>query len=233
MILVISNIINEDAPAWVNSFPAGAASLITASDFHLSFKAGIFVNDFSSSSLTLNGTILKPRDISGIIVTVTGFLPIEFYYIDPSDREYVCIEVNSFVNYFLSELKCKKMNPPTRRSLAGLSFQKIEWVKIAHNLNIPVMPFLIRNGKYEYPEKKRESKVISCTIIGDRVMESDTTDSIQKYVRMLAKTFSLPYLTCHFLTENNRTFHLMDISSIPDISNPLYRQAMINYFQNP
>ena len=228
---MISNIANEAAPAWVNSFRAGAVSLITASDFNLSFKAGIFVNKFFSSSLILNGCKINLNEISGVITTVPAFSPIEFYYINPADRDYVCTEVNSFVNYLLSELKCKKINPPTRRSFGGLSFQKIEWVKIAHKLNIPVQSFILKNGKYEYPEKKKEFKTLSCTIINNKIMESDVNERIHKYVGLLAKEFSLPYLTCYFST-TGRNFHLLDINSIPDISIPLHRDAIIDYF-NP
>jgi hypothetical protein len=230
LILLISNIANDAAPAWINSFPAGAVSLITASDFHLSFKAGIFVNRFSSSSLVVNGYKINPDEISGVITTVSGFSPIEFYYINPADRDYVCTEVNSFINFFLSELKCKKINPPTRRSFSGLSLQKIEWVKIAHKLNIPVQSFVVKNGKYEYTVKRKKITPLSCTIINNKIMEADVNERVHKYVGLLAKEFSLPYLTCYFSTVDNRNFHLLDINSIPDITTSLHRDAIINYF---
>ncbi len=231
MILVISNIANEAAPAWVNTFPAGAAFLVTGSDFNRSFKASIPVNDFYSSSLTLNGTKIKPSDLSGVIVTISAFSPVEFYYIDPEDRQYVCAEVNSFINYFLSELKCKKLNPPGRKSFSGLSLQKIEWVRIAGSLDIPVEPFRALNGQYEYPEMNDDTKVISCTIIGDEIMEKESDGKVHSYVRKLSKTFSLPYLKCHFSAKDNKKFRLMKIDSVPDISKPEYQQAMLNYFQ--
>ena len=231
MILVISNIANETAPAWVNTFPAGAVFLVTGSDFNRSFKAAISVNEFYSSSLTLNGTKIKLSNLDGVIVTISGFSPVEFYYIDPEDRQYVCAEVNSFVNYFLSELKCKKLNPPGRKSFSGLSHHKIEWAKIACNLGIPVEPFRALNGQYEYPEMNNDSTLIPCTIIGDEIMEKESDEKVHSYVRKLSKTFSLPYLRCHFSTKNNRKFRLMNIDSLPDISKPEYQQAMLNYFQ--
>lgn len=230
MILLISNIANDAAPAWIQSFPAGTVSLVTASDFNHSFKGGIFVNEWYSSSLIVNGCKINPGEISGVITTVPAFSPVEFYYINPADRNYVCNEVNAFINFFLSELKCKKINPPTRKSFSGVNLHKIEWIKIAHKLNIPVQAFTIKNGKYEYPEGENKLTTITCTIINNKIMENDDNEIVHKYVSLLAKEFSLPYLTCHFSTSNNTNFHLFDIQSIPDITVPLHREAIMNYF---
>ena len=230
MILLVSNIGNEAAPAWTNSCPAGALSLITASDFNESFKAGVLVNSFASSSLTFSGREIDANKISGVIATVPCFSPMEFYYIDPADRDYVCSEVNAFVSFFLSELKCKKINPPSRRSFSGLTLQKIEWAKIAHRLNIPVEPFIIKNGKHKYPSLGKHSKTFSCTIINGKIMESDMNEIAHKYVALLAGEFSLPYLTCYFSTVDNERVNLLDINSVPDITIPAYREAILNYF---
>ena len=229
MILLISNIANEAAPAWVSSLPAGAVSLITASDFNRSFKAGISVNNFSGSSLIVNGGKTSPGQITGVIVTIPAFSPVEFYYINQEDREYVCSEVNAFMNYFLTALKCKKINPPTRRSLGGLWFQKFEWIKIARKLNVPVQPFTMTNGKYEYALGKDVYRTFSCTIIDDNIMQREN-EEVHVYVKLLAKEFSLPYLTCYFSATDNKNFQLLDINAIPDITVSRHRDAILNYF---
>jgi hypothetical protein len=213
----------------VDSLPAGAVSLITASDFYISCKAGISVNKFSSSSLTIQGRTITADEISGVITTVPGFSSLEFYYINPADRDYVCSEVNSFVNYFLSELKCPKINPPSRRSFSGLWFQKIEWVKIVQQLAIPVTPFTVKNGKCIY-SVGNSFHTVACTIINNRVMEDVVDERVHKYVTLLAKAFSLPYLTCYFSTTDNRNFSLLDINSIPNIDVSRHRDAILNYF---
>jgi len=227
---LISNIANEAAPAWINSLPAGAVSLITASDFNRSFKGEILVNKFSTSSLVINGVKRTPNDITGVIATIPGFSPIEFYYINPADRDYVCSEVNSFVNYFLSELKCKKVNPPTRRSFCGVPSQRIEWVKIAQKLTIPVQTFVMKNGKCVYPAQDDECRTIACTMINNRIIENDVNERVHKYVELLAKEFSLPYLTCYFSTTDNKEFFLLDINGIPNIAVSQHRDAILNYF---
>ena len=230
MILLISNIANEAAPALINSYPAGAVSLITASNFNHSFKAGISVNKFSSSSLVINDREISPDEISGVITTVPGFSSLEFYYINPADKDYVCAEVNSFVNYFLSELKCKKINPPTRKSLSGLALQKIELLSIARKLNIPVQPFTMKNGKYEYLFRQDQSHTVSCTMINNQMMENEIHERVHKYMKLLSGEFSLPYLRCCYSTTDDRNFNLLEIDSIPDITVPQYRDAIMNYF---
>jgi hypothetical protein len=230
LILLISNIANEAAPAFINSYPAGAVSLITASNFNHSFKAGISVNKFSSSSLVINDHEISPDDISGVITTVPGFSPLEFYYINPADKDYVCAEVNSFVNYFLSELKCKKINPPTRKSLSGLGLQKIEWITITRKLNVPVQPFTVKNGKYEYLLRPDQRHTVSCTIINNRMMENEIPERVHGYMKLLSGEFPLPYLRCYFSTSDDRNFNLLEIDSIPDITIPQNRDALMNYF---
>lgn len=233
MILVISNIANEAAPELIKSFPAGAASLITGSEFERSFKAGITVNDFPSSSLTLRGNTIKTDDISGVLTTVPGFLPVEFYQVTPADREYICAEINAFLLYFLSALPCKKMNPPNRKSLSGIGIEKLEWIKLADRLKIPLAPFTVKNGKYELQPLIKERKVFPCTLIGNRIMEEETAESVQHSVRKLAERLSLSYISCYFSMENHDNFQLVDINSIPDISKPHYRKAIVKYFKNP
>lgn len=232
MILIISNIANEAAADWIPTFPAGAASLITASDFHVSFKGGVYVNDFHTSLLTLNGHRLKPKEITGVITTISAFSPIEFYYIDPADRSYVCEEVNAFMNYFLSSLPCKMINPPTRKCFSGINLHKIEWIKIARQLKIPVQLFSMSNGKIEYPDRGQKFETISCTCINHQLVESDMPDSIHQYVALLTKALSLPYLKCYFSTTDHRNFQLLDINSLPDISSPIHRDLMVQYINS-
>ena len=231
MILVISNIAIEAAPALVNLFPTGAASLVTASDFYTSFRAGISVNGFSSSALCINGKEIKPGDISGVITTVPCFLPVEFYYVDPADRQYVCTEVNSFFLYFLSELKCKKCNGPDWRMFVSGLTHKPELAKTAFKLGIPVQPFTIMNG-YQEPADNKPDELKKCTIIYDKIIDAGGSEEMARYTRQLAGALSVPYLDCFFSLSNDKEYLLAQINTIPDISAPENRQAIANHFLN-
>jgi hypothetical protein len=230
LILVISNIANEAAATLVDMFPPGAAALVTASQFHQSFKGGICVNDFSASRVRLNNTAVSVPGITGVITTIANFYSQEFYYIQAADREYVCTEMNAFFLYFLSELNCKKINPPSIRSFAGISIYKTEWIKIAHTLDIPVWPARIINAKPVDTENLSGLTLYSCTVIGDAIISEKMPEAVCRYTRNLQQAFSIPYLTCYFIEKNSSEYYLADIASVPDISIPANRDAIVNYF---
>lgn len=230
MILIISNIAIDAAPALVDLFPAGAASLVTASDFYQSFRAGISANDFDSSPLSIKGKNITPKDISGVITTVPCFLPVEFYYVQPQDRDYVCAEMNAFFLYFLSELSCEKCNPPDWRMFISGNVHQLEWVKTAIRLEIPVFPFRIKNG-YTLPgDVLGDQEKLKCTVIYDQIMNSDCPLEVRQSTRLLARELSLPYLDCYFTINDNKEHFLTCINTVPDISTPENRVAIANNF---
>lgn len=232
MILVISNIADEAATVLVDMFPAGSASLITASDLHESFKTGISIANFESSEVRVNNVNITVREISGVITTISYFLPQEFYYIEAADRQYVCAEVNAFFIYFLSGLKCKKVNPPSRKTLSGHGIHKIEWLKTVHKLDVPLWPFHLNNGMPATLDRPSAYQYLKATLIGDVLLGDRTSEKVTSYMRLIAKAFSQPYVSCSFVSPNGIDYFLVDVMSIVDISTPENREAIVNYFQN-
>jgi hypothetical protein len=230
LILVISSIANEAAPSMVDQFPEGAASLITTTELNKSFKAGISVNDFEFSLITMNNKQAPVRDISGVVCTVPYFLPQEFYYIESADRDYVCAEMNAFFIYFLSTLRCKKINPPSVKSFTGLSMHKFEWIKIVHHLKIPIWPFELKNGAPVGSEDAQKIKYYTWTLIGKNVVENNVPENVQTWMRQISKAFSLPYLSCVFVSVNRKDYFLWNILSIPSVDTEESRNAIVNYF---
>ena len=229
MILVISNVANDAAATLVGMFPAGAASLVTASNFSESFKAAISVGDFSLSEVTLGGARIKAGEIAGVITTVSHFLPQEFYYIEPADREYVCAEVSAFLTYFLSELRCPKLNPPTPRRLSGMGMHRIEWLEAARGRGIPLWPLHLRNGVPVAEASPRELGYVWSTIIGDSVVEERTPPAVAAHMRTLSRAFSMPYLSGLFVSPGATDYFLADLASVPDVSTRENREAMVRY----
>ncbi len=230
MILVISNVANDAADELVGMFPSGAASLVTASNFSESFKAAIAVGDFPQSEIKVGGGApIRTREIAGVITTVSHFLPQEFYYIDPADRDYVCAEVSAFFTYFLSELRCRKLNPPAAKSLSGPGLHRIEWLKVAKGCGVPVWPLHLRNGLPVPGECPRGLRYLRSTIVGDSVVEERTPEAVSGHMRALSRAFSMPYLSCLFVSPDEDGFFLADLTSVPDISTRENREAMVRY----
>jgi hypothetical protein len=231
LILVISNVANEAADELVGMFPSGAASLVTASNLNQSFKAGISVGDFSPSELTVGGTKTSAGEIGGVISTISYFLPQEFYYIDPADREYVCAEVSAFFIYFLSELRCRKLNPPSARRLSGLGMHRIEWLKIARGCGVPLWPFRLRNGAPLAAEDARGLRCLKSTIVGDDIVGDDSPDTICGYMRGLSRALAMPYLSCLFVSPGGNDYFLAELMSVPDIAIPENREAIVRFLR--
>ena len=176
MILVLSNLADEAAAGFVRRFPAGAACLVTASDFHQSVRAAVSVSDFSASEITLGGTPLTAGQIRGVVATIPWFLPQEFYYIEPADRDYVCAEMSAFLIYFLSGLACKKLNPPSPRRLTGLGLHRLEWLRVAARCGVPVWPVRTKNGVPLPPGDSQELQPVRSTIVGGDVVGAGGPD---------------------------------------------------------
>jgi len=220
---------NEAADELVGMFPSGAASLVTASNFNESFKAGISVGDFSPSEITVGGTKTRAGEIAGVISTISYFLPQELYYIEPADREYVCAELSAFFIYFLSELRCRKLNPPSAKRLSGLGMHRIECLKVAHGCGVPVWPVHLNNGVPLPAGEPQGLRCLSSTIIGDSVVEDGTPDRICGYMRSLSRAFSMPYLSCVFVSPGEGGYFLADLASVPDIATPRNREAVVRF----
>ena len=231
MILVISNVANEAADELVGMFPSGAASLVTASNFNQSFKAGISVGDFSRSEITVDGKMTSAGQIGGVVSTIPCFLPQEFYYIEPDDREYVCAEMSAFFIYFLSELRCRKLNPPSATRLSGLGMHRLEWLRIAKGCGVPLWPFRMKNGTPLAAEGTQGIRHFWSTIIGDAVVGDHTPDRIKGYMRSLSRAFAMPYLSCLFASPDGNDYSLVELMSVPDITIPENREAIVRFLQ--
>jgi hypothetical protein len=234
LILIISNIANEAAARLVELFPPGAASLITASSFHQSFRGGFDVNHFGASRININGAELSADEITGVVTTISSFIPEEFYYIEPADRKYVCAEMNAFFIYFLSQLNCKKINPPSVRSFSGPNLNRIEWIKKACAIDIPVWPVRIINSKNINEDIKDKSKLSmhAYSVIGSQTIGAEPPDLLKKYMADLQQIFGTPFLSCHFISDSPGKYYLAEIITKPDIIPVANREAIVKYFHN-
>lgn len=227
MILVISNVANESAAALVEAFEPGAASLVTASSIHKSFNAAIALSDFASSALTVGGQALTASHVTGVVATIAYFIPQEFYYIEPPDRDYVCAEVSAFFIYLLSQLQCPKLNPPSSKTLSGLGMHRIEWMKAAHGFGIPVWPAHVKNG--EVAAAQDGVRWVRATIIGDSIVEHSTPSRIREHLRVLSRAFGMPYLCGNFASRGADEYLLADLWSVPDITIPANRDTIVQF----
>lgn len=233
MFLVLSNVANEAAQRLVDVFPPGAASLVTASDLDRSFKAAVRLADFSAAALTIGGVPTSPREIRGVVSSIAYFLPQEFYYVEPADRDYVCAETTAFFIYFLSQLDCPKLNPPTAKALCGLGMHRIEWMRAARDVGIPLQPVRLQDGRTLYDDAADATPRVRATCIGDDIVEDGVPDVVRERTRALSRLFSMPYLCAEFASPGNDEYQLAGLWSVPDIRVPANREAIVRFMQMP
>ncbi len=231
MILVLSNVANEAAPALVESFGPGAASLVTASNLYPSFKTAVSVNEFASSELTVDGRPFRASEITGVVSTIAYFLPQEFYYVAEADREYVCAEVSAFFIYFLAQLHCPKLNPPSAKTLSGLGMHRIEWMKAAAQLGVPVWPARFVNGEPAGSSVARELPCVRATIVGDTIVDAGVPEGVTAHLRLLSQRLATPYLCAEFAAAHGDDFLLTDLWSVPDITVAANREAIVRFMR--
>jgi hypothetical protein len=212
-------------------YPLGAASLVTASNFNASFKTRISAGEFAPSEIIIGGKRTSSDQVSGVISTIAHFMPQELHSVEPQYRDFICAELGSFFINFLSALGCRKVNPPSAKTLSGLGMHRIEWLRSAHGCGVPIWPVRMRNGLPLAGEDSREMKWFRATIVGDLVVESGIPAMIDSYMRTLSRAFSMPYLSCSFVSPGNDEFLLADLSSVPDIGAAANREAMVRYLE--
>jgi hypothetical protein len=222
---------NESANQLVEMFPQRAASLVTASNFNESFRIAVSVGNFAASALTIGGARISPGEISGVITTIANFFPQEFYYIEPADRNYVCAEVTAFFIYFLSELQCRKVNPPSSRTLSGLGMHHLEWMEAAHRFGIPVCPVDLKDGVPVDAVTPDDVRSVRATIVGDAILEEAVPERVQVYLRALSRAFSMPYLCADFISRGDDEYVLRGLSSVPDITASATREAIVAFME--
>src|ERR1700733_631324 len=214
-------------------FPPGAASLVTASDLYRSFKAAVRLADFSAATLTIGGVRMSPHEIRGIVSSIAYFLPQEFYYVEPADRDYVCAETTAFFIYFLSQLDCPKLNPPTTKALCGLGMHRIEWMRAARAFGVQLQPVCLQDGRALYDDAGNARPRVRATCIGDTIVEDEVPEVVREQARALSRAFSMPYLCVEFTSSGNDAYLLADLWSVPDVRVPANREAILRIMQMP
>jgi hypothetical protein len=227
LILVLSNVANEAASDLVGMFPRGVASLVTASDLNQTLQASILVGDFPPSEITLGGTRTTAGGIDGVVSTIAYFLPQEFFYITPADRAYVCAEVSAFFVFLLSALRCRKLNPPSARTISGLGLHRLEWLKVAAAHGVPVWPFFVKRGKTVRGDG--ELRLVRSTIVGQEVFGDGDQERFTGHMRLLSRVFAMPYLSGVFAARGDGEFALAELDSVPDLAVPGSAGAIAAY----
>ena len=119
MILVVASQVDEAAGDLVASFSADRALLVTCAD--LSSPGWVCsTTDGGKGTFVSAGERYDTASVDGLLTLIPVVYEKELVHIHPDDRGYVASEMTAFLAYWLSELDCPKLNPPSEIS-AGIS----------------------------------------------------------------------------------------------------------------
>lgn len=137
VVLIIASQYDEVAKELLASWASVGASLCAARD--LSSPGWRYsLSDPKSSIAVASGTLIRSRDISGILIRRFAIAPEELPHIVPGDREYVASEMTAFLTAWLSSLSCPMVNRPAAGSLSGPAWRPEQWIQAAVRAGIPV-----------------------------------------------------------------------------------------------
>ena len=227
MILIISNYLDDTAGELLKLFPAGKASLFTSQ--HLSSRGiAAYSNQFNNSYVTIEENSLSVESITGVITLIPSIFPWELIQIEKEDREYVAGEMTAFMIYFLSCLRCPKLNPPSPSCLSGFNWRQEHWIKKAFELRIPVKPIEI-SSREKIKTNYLDAEIITIIIIGNQFCGQDN-ELLISYAFHLARHTGMKLLQVNFIKYSNDETYFLSASQFPDLDNNSVMEAMVDYF---
>jgi hypothetical protein len=123
----------------VREWPHGTAKLLTCND--LSRPGWKLPTPATEPSVAIVDGQVTPEDrISGVFTTVPYIFPEELVHIDPQERQYVAQEMTATLRFWMTGLRCRKLNSPSAGSLAGPSWRPEQWVMKAAERGLPINP---------------------------------------------------------------------------------------------
>jgi hypothetical protein len=136
-------------------------------------------------------------EITGVVTLVPCVFENELVEIAPKDRPYIASEMNAFLLYWLSSLRCPVLNPPTPTCLSGPCWPREKWVTVAAHAEIPVESFRRRSAFGSAAEEEAVPAVSVVTVAGKSVI-GDTAPELRIQARQLAELAGVELLAVHF-----------------------------------
>ncbi len=228
MILVVASIADALAPNLVSQFH-GEAALLTSLDLSIEGTSLSF-HSFDDGTLVAQGKEFPVRSISGVVSLTGSFYPQELVQISASDREYVCREMNAFMIWLLSQLRCPMLNRPSVNCFSGPMRKMEAWAALARQADIPIAPLRRDNLGRTNPLLDKETKWEHVTIIGREFVGTEN-EELRDYATRLANCADLDLLSVVFSKDGSRGFEFRNASPFPDLSSENTLKAIPHFFK--
>jgi hypothetical protein len=214
MILVVASRVDPRARRLIRELPKDSTALLTCLD--LSSPGWRVSSTAADSSVCVaDGLLLEEREIDGVLTLLPCVFEQELAHIRPPERRYVAAEMTAFLTFWLSRLRCPKLNPPSAGCLSGPGWRPERWVAAAAEAGLPVKP--VRRGtRLSGPPGGAQCKA-AVTVVGEHYL-GDERPELRSRARTLASAAGLELLGVEFEEEEGGEYLFSAASTFPDLS---------------
>lgn len=224
MIVITCSNLDDNVKLLKAKWPNNNALLLSVNDL-TSPGWEVSSQDFSQSKFVAEETIWPVTDIEGIINLLPAIAPYELFKIVEEDRDYVASELNAFLFYFLSKMKCPFLNKLSMFNLSGPFIKPEEWIMECRKAGIPVCLKLENNTGFYQP-----AHAIYTVSYLNGIIYNNEYVLYEKGIRKLAENTGLNHFAIRFIKEENSSyFH--SITTYPNVNDDEGINRLVNYFQ--
>ncbi|MCZ6662326.1 MAG: hypothetical protein O6951_05310 [Actinobacteria bacterium] len=226
MILIVASRVDNVAQRLSTELPQGSARLLTPRDLSVPGWRVSAASPLSSTCIA-GGEELEAKAITGVVCLLPCVFQQELVHIEPEDRAYVAAEMTALLVFWLSSLKCPKLNPPTAGCLSGPRWPLERWLAEAAATGLPVKPIRRSTRPVPNPDQPVEG-CITVTVAGRHFLGHDDP-KLRRDARSLASAVGVDLLSVHF-AKGVAGYYFVGADTFPDLSQARATDAIWDFF---
>jgi hypothetical protein len=170
-----------------------------------------------TSTAVVSGRVVSCSEITGVLTRLVCIHEWDLPHIIPEDRGYVAAEMNAFLLFWLSTIRCPVLNRPSAGNLCGPNWSSEQWVQAANKLGIASLPARrCIPPPLNAEEEKLENHTIKVVVVGSQVFGCPD-EILKKAAKKLAVAADVGLLGINFSVHKNE-YYFLGANSYPDLS---------------
>jgi len=219
VLVVLANRADATAAELVSAWAAHNAALLTAEDLsRAGWRHHPGIDE--ASTAVIGGRVVPVREIDAVLTRLPCVTEADLPHIVAEDRNYVAMEMTSFLVAWLSALECTVINKPRPACLTGPNWREAEWVRLAAQLGMRVRTLRreCAPGANVAP-RVFEGVPAAVTVIG-KSRFGFVDETLKEQAGRLAQAAGVDLLTVFFSNASSSSAEFLGVSLCPDLSPP-------------